>query len=214
MKKKVEQEFIDAIRSSLEERGFSFLRREYLFFKPSSSGAVGVSVWLNATSRKASYKIVLNAHIDLAGEAEVLGEVDRFKKHLLPFLININCDNLWPDPDLASDLKVTSDELEGGVHLTLSSLASEVFPFLQRYSNRDVLISNLSEQSFEKRITSDPMARLRVLLAAAVLDDRPDDFEAYSKELRTFSNSAPHLKPQVDGLLRRLEEWRAGHADA
>gem|GEM_PF-4997446 len=158
---------------------------------------VSLSVDLVGSRLPRTYLVESTLHIDLPMENRVLASCGLTTD--LP-LINVNCGNLWSSDDARGGFYVSSEALENAAAALGATIERDVMPVATGVS-RPWLISNLASSNHREWITSDPVSRHRILIAAAALDGRMDARDRWLASYEEYARrQAPRLLPEVAAL--------------
>ena len=140
------------------EHGYTLKKTDRAFIKQDDEGNVfWISVDLLRSSVKGAKKVSINCHIKIEELEQVYRKYDpKFTKaqRSRRATVAVNCDYLYPrDSLLLGSLHFDEETFSSICELVWRGITDSVLPFVERYSDRDRLVRNLTSEDPKERIT-------------------------------------------------------------
>lgn len=202
---------LEALKPRFEKCGYKLRKSAEEFLRRAPNGNVrSVTVGLIRTRPDGSAKISTHCHIRIEEIENIyvkyrpnLSEKDQ-KKH---YTINVNCDNLYPNGTaIVNSMIIVDDTIAEVGELARKAIHDYVLPFLDKYTDKEILVENMMSEDVMERITSDPVSRFAILMTDAVQNDDRPAFEAYGQAFLKLSARAEVYLPMAESIYRGLRE--------
>lgn len=203
----------EALCRSLVEKldGFKFVKSKWHLIKKNPDGWQALVIEALPTAAQGVLRLECHGHLRINEIEDIYTPYHLFltekdaKNH--PTVV-VNVDRLLSDKSFIEGFIDDPNCIESFATRYAAALQSDVLPWLDKYSNEELLLEGLIDGDPSKWITSDRLARFPVLLAILAKRKQGGEFDRVANEFLSYCEK-PHAqvyKPLADSIISGLKK--------